>query len=149
LEDIFMTIMLKKSPRFAPGAQVADVLRDSMRVVRSDLIPAPTTTPAVVTVCKVPANTVIMGVMLEVVAALVSTGALTLTLGDTGAAAAIASFTSGNLSSIGFVSSFGGKNYTADKNINATITNASAAGGVGSLRLWLLYGTESEQQSVG
>jgi len=144
-----MTIILKKAPRFAPGAQVADMLRDSMRVVKSALVPAPTTSPAVVTVCKVPANTVILGTLLEVVTAFSSTGALTATVGDTGAAAVLGSFTSGNLSSIGFVAALGGKNYTADKNINVTITNASAAGGVGSLRLWLLYSTDSDQQSVG
>lgn len=140
-------IRLKNAPKSAPGQDVAAMLRDAMRVVVTDSIPFSATSPAVVTVAKIPANTLLLGIMAEVTAAFNGI-APTMSLGDSdgGIAAALAS---SDMATTGFYPGFVGKNYTADQDLLATFTNASSDTTAGALRYWLLYRTQSNERLVG
>jgi hypothetical protein len=139
-----MSIQLKTTPPYAPGEKVAEMLRGAIRVARSETI-TPTASPATVTVCKVPANTLILGVLQEVISAFSSTGALTTTLGDSDVAAALVSSSAGDLTSSGFIATFNGKYYEAAQDLLAVITNASSFASGGAIRFWLLYQTEANK----
>lgn len=140
-------IRLKNAPKSAPGQNVAAMLRDALRVAVTDEIPFSATSPATVVAAKIPANTLLLGLMAEVTAAFDGTGP-TMSLGDSdgGIAAALAA---SDMAATGFYPAFVGKNYTADQDLIATFTNASSDSAAGSIRYWLLYRTQSNERLVG
>lgn len=140
-------IRLKNAPKFAPGQDVAAMLRDAMRVAVTDSIPFSATSPATVVAAKIPAHTLLLGLMAEVTEAFNGT-APTMSLGDSdgGIAAALAS---SDMGSTGFYPAFVGKNYAADQDLIATFTNTSSDSAAGAIRYWLLYRTQSEERLVG
>lgn len=145
-----MVVYLKKTPPYAPGANVAEMLRDAVRVAKIS-VAAQTSSPATVTVCRIPANTLVMGCLAETRTAMTSTGALTLTLGDTDLATALHSLASSDLSATGqLVSTFAMKHYVADQDVVAVLTNVSATtSSVGAVDFWIMYRTDDDEQLIG
>lgn len=144
-----MVPKIRKSPPFAPGQNVADMLRDSVRIVLTDPVPYSATSPATTVVAKVPANTLILGVLAEVTAAFAAAiGPALVSLGDSDGASDLFQGTS-DIASTGFLAQFIGKNYVADQDLIATFSNASSDSTAGSVRFWLMYRSDSNKQFVG
>jgi len=142
-----MTTELMKTPSNAPGFRVAEFLRDGVRVAKTDSVAYSATSPATTIVCRVPANTLILGVVIEVTTAWSTTaGTILGSLGDSDGASDLFSMTSDQLSSTGWKASFAAKNYTAAQDIIFTETNTSSDTLTGAGHFYLLYSTESDKR---
>jgi len=144
-----MTIELLKTPPYAPGFHVAEALRDGLRVAKVGSVTYGATSPKTTTVCRVPANTLILGVMIEVTTGWTTTaGSVGGTLGDSDTAAALYTLSSDVLLTTGFKANFGGKNYTAAQDILFTETNTTSDTLTGAGTFWLFYRTESDKSLI-
>jgi len=146
-----MATELLKTPPYAPGHLVAESLRDAVRVMVTpsaafSAVGDGTITTALV---RVPANTLIIGVLAEVTTAFNGTAPI-YNFGDSDNAVALwaSSDLTTPLASTGFKGLFNGKEYTAAQDLIATFANASSDSSAGAMRFWLLYSTEIDKRRV-
>ena len=142
-----MATEILKTPFNAPGFHVPETLRDAVRVAVTEAMTYSATSPATTTVCRVPANTLVMGALVEITTAFAGTSG-TLSLGDSDSATVFLGATT-DIFSTGIrpvSTSWLAKNYTAAQDIIATFSNAASDSSAGAARFWLLYKTESDKQ---
>lgn len=146
-----MTKKLKTVPPHAPGAGVVEAIRDAVRIAVGT-IPYATSSPTTTTLFRVPANTLVVGIIPEVVTAFsATTGTYTVKAGDSDSTSAFMSLDSSVLESTGTKSlaTLFAKHYDAAQDILGTFTSAAASSTTaGEVKLYMLYRTETNKESA-
>jgi len=132
---------LKKAPVVAPGKDVAEILRMGLKVMAAEEIAYGDTSP--VSAFKVPANSLVVGLVAEVTQAWNGTGA-SVTVGVTGTTDRHAAAGDITEASLGLAAVWKPYHYTADATIIVTVVPGTAAS-TGKIRIWLLYLPETNK----
>lgn len=138
--------IILKPPAYAPGSGVTELLKDMVRTAVSDTITL-STTLTTTPIFTVPANTMVLGAVLETVTTITGGSSdVTMAIGDTTLAGSLgtieistatATFASGGLA----------KNYTAETDLIATFT--TGADNTGAFKVWITFKTDSNVQNIG
>lgn len=149
-----MTVEILKPPLYAPGQGMTEWARDVVRTAVSTEISLSTTASTDQIIFNVPANTVVLGVIPEIVTVVDGgSSAVLLTVGDTAAADCLAYLevssllgpTAAALGTLGTFSAIA-KRYTTPHEIHAFLTPGEGASGV--VKLWLVFKTDSDRLNV-
>ena len=149
-----MTVEILGIPTNIPGYKMLETFRDTVRVAVSTEISLSTTASTDQTIFKVPANTVVLGLIPEIVTVVDGgSSAVLLTVGDTTAVDCLAYLevssllgpTAAALATVGTYSTIA-KRYTTAHEIHAFLTPGEGASG--AIKLWLVFKTDSDRLNV-
>ena len=149
-----MTVEILGIPTNIPGYKMLETFRDTVRVAVSTEISLSTTASTDQTIFKVPANTVVLGLIPEIVTTVDGgSSAVLLTVGDTTAVDCLAYLevssllgpTAAALATVGTYGSIA-KTYTTAHDIHCFFTPGE--GVTGAVKFWLVFKTDSDRQNV-
>lgn len=132
------------SPLFAPGKQVKDFLDMGLYTIKSDAINYNSASP--VSTFDVDANTLVVGVIVQIVTAFVGTSPV-LSIGVAGSTARHLATSDVTTTATGFTAIFKPFDYTSAATIITTIGGTGLSAGVA--RVWLVYRAKSDLQFEG
>ncbi len=133
---------VRKNPALVESAYATEYIQQSVQAIRSEPINFDSTSPA--TAFEVPANTLVEGVIVEVVTAF--NGVIpSMSVGVSGAASRHVVASDVDLAAVGSIKVSRPYNYSADAKILVTLTPGGST--TGKMYVWLLYRSNSDQAS--
>lgn len=139
-----MTVEVLKTPTQVPGYKMQEMVRDVVRVAYSTEVTV-STTLTTATLFRVPANTLVLGVGLNITTEITGGSSdVSIKVGDTDNAESLL-YTEVSTTLINPV---GGrmKEYSAAQDIIMTFTTGADA--AGAFKVWLQYKTDSDKQEI-